>query len=314
VNAIVITGAGRGFSAGGDFTEFDGPAVNQEPTLPTLFARIEASPKPVVAALHGVAVGGGLELAMACHARVAHVQTQVGLPEVHLGLLPGAGGTQRLPRLIGLELAFNMIVQGQTMPAQALRSTGLFDVLTEGDALTEAIALAAKLACQMQSGGGLKRTGALHVQMPNAEAFLAFGRATVKARARGMPAPLACVDCLELAVTVPFEEGLRREHQAVVELCSTPQFAGLRHAFQAERRASQVSGLPADIKTRPIEQATVVGARTMGASIATSLANADIPVTLIELEQASLDRGLNAVWRNFESSLKKGKLSGLPAP
>jgi 3-hydroxyacyl-CoA dehydrogenase len=309
VYAVVITGTSRGFSAGGDITEFDLPAVTEEPTLHTVFSRIEASPKPVVAALHAMAVGGGLELAMACHARVAHAHTQVGLPEVHLGLVPGAGGTQRLPRLVGLEQAFNLIVQGQMLPAHTLRDSGLFDVVTEGDALTAGTILAAELAGHVRAGRPLKRTGALRVQMPNAEAFLSFGRAAVKARARDLPAPLACVDCLELAVTVPFEEGLIRERETVARLCTTAQFAGLRHAFLAERRASQVPGLHADTKTRPIEQAAVIGAGTMGAGIAMSLANAGIPITMIEREQGALDRGLHTVRQHYESALKKGQLT-----
>ncbi len=309
VHAMVITGTDRGFSAGGDITEFDLPAVSQEPTLFTLFSRIETSPKPVVAALRGMAMGGGLELAMACHARVAHSNTQVGLPEIHLGLLPGAGGTQRLPRLVGLELAFNMILQGKTRPAHSLRDSGLFDVVTDDDVLTAAIALAAELAAQVSTGRPLRRTGALSVQMPNAEAFLAFGRATVKAKARGLPAPLACVDCLEFAVTLPFEEGLAREHEIISRLCTTPEFVGLRHAFLAERRAAQISDLPVDGKPRPVEQAVVIGAGTMGSGIAMSLANAGIPVTMIEREQAALDRGLNTLRQNYEASLKKGQLT-----
>jgi 3-hydroxyacyl-CoA dehydrogenase len=309
VLAIVLTGKGRGFSAGGDITEFDSPAVLQEPTLFTLFSRIEASAKPVVAALHGMAVGGGLELAMACHARIAQTSTKVGLPEVHLGLVPGAGGTQRLPRLVGLERAFNMIVLGQTVPAQTLRDSGLFDGVTDGDALSAGITLARELADFVKAGGSLKRTGQLHVQMPDAEAFLAFGRAAVKTRSVGSPATLACVECLELAITLPFEEGLIREQETVTRLCATPQFAGLRHAFLAERRASQITALPADVKPRSIEHAAVIGAGTMGIGIAISLANASIPVIMIERDQSALDRGLNSLRQHYETSRQKGKLT-----
>lgn len=247
VHAVVLRGAGRGFCAGGDVTEFDGPAIHQEPQLNPLMALIEDGPKPVVAAVHGMAIGGGLELAMACHARVAALDAQVGLPEVTLGILPGAGGTQRLPRLVGLELAFNLIVLGKIQPARALRDSGLFDLLVDGDPLPGAIELAAALARRVQAGEPLRRTCDLPVQMADAQAFLAYGRATVKSRSRDLPAPLACVDCLEYAATLPFQEGLSREHEAVSRLCATPQFAGLRHAFLAERRAAQppdaVSGL-----------------------------------------------------------------------
>jgi 3-hydroxyacyl-CoA dehydrogenase len=309
VHAVVLRGAGRGFCAGGDVTEFDGPAIHQEPQLNPLMALIEDGPKPVVAAVHGMAIGGGLELAMACHARVAALDAQVGLPEVTLGILPGAGGTQRLPRLVGLELAFNLIVLGKIQPARALRDSGLFDLLVDGDPLPEAIELATALARRVQAGEPLRRTCELPVQMADAQAFLAYGRATVKSRARDLPAPLACVDCLEYAATLPFQEGLRREHEAVSRLCATPQFFGLRHAFLAERRAAQPPDAVGGARARPVAKAAVVGGGTMGAGISMCLASAGIPVVLIERGQEPLERALRGIAQNYEASVKKGQIS-----
>lgn len=309
VRALVITGAGRGFSGGGDITEFDLPALHQEPVPGSLHALIEASPKPVVAALHGTALGGGLELALACHARIAQAQTLVGLPEVHLGLVPGAGGTQRLPRLVGLELALNLIVQGRTQPASSLRDSGLFDELTDTAPLPVALALARQLAQQVAAGAAPRRTGALPVGMDNAEAYLAFARQTVKARAAGRPAPLACVDCVEHAATLPFEQGLERERDSFDRLRGTADFLGLRHAFLAERRAANVEDLPVDCKARGIESCVVIGGGTMGTGIAMSLANAGLPVTLVEREAAALERALATVQQHYDAALKKGRLT-----
>jgi len=309
VSAIVLAGAGRGFSGGGDITEFDQPTADQAPAPTALCAQVESSPKPIVAALHGMALGGGLELAMACHARVAHVQTQVGLPEVHLGLVPGAGGTQRLPRLVGLEPALNLIVQGQTLSAQRLRDSGLFDVVTEGDVRAEATTLARQLAASLAASGSLRRTSELPVQMPNAQAFLAFAKASVQASARGLPAPPAVVDCLEAAVTQPFQAGLTLEFETFRRLRSSAQSAGLRHVFLAERSAAQIQNLPEGTQPRAIECAAVIGAGTMGAGITMTLVNAGIPVTLIEREQAALDRGLATIRQTWESLQKKGRLT-----
>ncbi|HCE6396338.1 TPA: enoyl-CoA hydratase/isomerase family protein [Pseudomonas aeruginosa] len=308
VNAIVVTGAGRGFCAGGDITEFDLPAISQAPSLMTLFSLIEDSPKPVVAALHGMALGGGLELALACHARVAQAQTQVGLPEVHLGLVPGAGGTQRLPRLVGVETALNLIVQGRTCPAQTLRDSGLFDQLTAEDPLVAALELARELAARVEAGGTLRRTGALDVQQPNAPAFFAFARATVKAQSRGLPAPEACVDCVEFAATLPFQQGLEREFDTFSRLRGSAEFAGLRHVFLAERKAAELDEPPAG-KPRAVERTVVIGGGTMGSGISISLANAGLPVTLIEREQSALERGLTTIRQHYEATQKKGRLT-----
>ncbi len=310
VRALVIAGAGRCFSAGADITEMDLPSVSQEPTPTSLFARIEGSPKPVVAALHGMALGGGLELALACHARVAQTQTQVGLPEVNLGLLPGAGGTQRLPRLVGLELALNMILKGGTAPAHSLRDSGLFDSLVDGEALPAAIALARELAIRSKEGTPPKQSRSLSVNLPNAQAFLAFTRSAVKAKPDGqLPARLAIIECLEAAATLPFDEGLVREAECFARVRTGPQSAGLRHAFLAERQAAQVIGLPAGVEATPIARATVVGGGTMGLGIAMSLADAGIEVIVVERDQSALERALATVRERYEAILKKGRLT-----
>jgi 3-hydroxyacyl-CoA dehydrogenase len=309
VSAIVINGAGRCFSGGADITEFDADAMTQAPNPPALVAFIESSPKPVVAAMHGVALGGGLELAMACHARVAQSQTQIGLPEVTLGLIPGATGTQHLPRLVGLELALNMIVNGTITNAIKIKDSGLLDVVTDAPPLDEAIKLANKLAAQITQGEKPKRIRELSPTMPNAQAFLAFSRAAVQAKSRGLPAPMACVDCVEFAATLPYNEGLTREAETFAKLTVTPEFFGSRHTFLAERKANEIKSLPAGIKPRATNKIAVIGGGTMGRGIAMSLANAGLPVILLEREQAALDQGLNVIQREYERAQKKGRLT-----
>jgi 3-hydroxyacyl-CoA dehydrogenase len=308
VRALVVIGAGRGFSGGGDITEFNQPSGSQEPGAPTLFEHLEACPKPVVAALHGMALGGGLELALACHARVAHVTTQVGLPEVHLGLVPGAGGTQRLPRLVGVEKALNMIVKGSVHSAASLRDSGLFDAVIEGDVLNEAAVLARRLADDLTAGGTLRRTGALPCHMDNAEAFTAFARSGLKTPPGASTAALACVDCVEAAALLPFAKGLARESEIFHRLAASSQFAGLRHVFLAERAANNILGLPAGTPSRSIKYAAIIGGGTMGSGIAMALANAGLSVLLVEREQSALDRALNTIREHYESSAKRGKL------
>jgi 3-hydroxyacyl-CoA dehydrogenase len=309
VLALVLTGAGRGFSAGADISEMDLPSATQEPTPNALFACIETSPKPVVAALHGLALGGGLELAMACHARVAHTQTQVGLPEVNLGLVPGAGGTQRLPRLVGLEVALNLIGKGRNLSAGTLRTSGLFDAVVDEDVLATAITNARELAARAKAGKALRQTRNLSVNMPNAQAFLAFARGAVKANADGNPAPLAALECLEVAATLSFDEGLTREADVFVRLRTSPQSAGLRHAFLAERRAAQVDGMPSLVKPMQISHSAVIGGGTMGVGIAMSLLDAGIEVALIERDQPAVERALSVIRDRYEASRSKGRLA-----
>ncbi len=305
VRAVVLTGAGRGFSGGGDITEFDLPAGDQAPLPGPQLDRLENSPKPVVAALHGFALGGGLETALACHARVAHRDTQVGLPEVQLGLVPGAGGTQRLPRLVGVELALNMIVKGSTHSAASLAESGLFDRVVDSDVVAQASALARELA----AAGQWRRSGALPCRMDNAQAFLAFARSTLKTPPGGPTAAQACVDCIEAAVTKPLAQGLAFEFDTFSRLRHSPQFTGLRHVFLAERTATRIPGLPADTPTRAIQLTVVIGGGTMGSGIAMALANAGLSVLLIEREQAALDRALAGIRDTYEASAKRGKLT-----
>jgi 3-hydroxyacyl-CoA dehydrogenase len=307
VDAIVVTGAGRMFSAGADVREFGTGKALAEPTLRTLIATIEASAKPVVAAINGTAMGGGLELALGCHHRVAARSASIALPEVKLGLVPGAGGTQRLPRAIGLEAALNMIVGGATVRADDLAGTALFDVVADdGDALDAALALARKVVDERLPR---KRLRDVAVRHPNAEAYLQFARNTVAAVAAGLPAPKLCVDAVGASTTVPFDEGLAFERVQFDTLMRTPEARALRHAFFAEREAATLRDVPRDTPPRGIERVAVIGAGTMGAGIATALLAADLPVTLVETEQAALDRGVATVRANLEAAASKGRLA-----
>jgi 3-hydroxyacyl-CoA dehydrogenase len=306
VSAIVILGAGRGFSGGADIREFNTPRVLAEPTLRTLNAMIEASPKPVVAAIHGMAMGGGLELALACHFRVAAAGAQIALPEVKIGLLPGAGGTQRLPRVVGLETALNMIVSGEPVPSEKLKDAGLFDEMIEGELAAGAVAFARKVVAQKRP---LKLARQLKVRHPQAEAFLQFARNTVEAKSRNFPAPMKCIDAVAASVSRPFDEGIRAEREAFVQLMEGPESKALRHAFFGERAAAKVPGVPEDTPVRPVAKVGVIGAGTMGSGIAMNFLNAGIPVALLETGQEALDRGVANIRRNYENTVKKGKLA-----
>jgi 3-hydroxyacyl-CoA dehydrogenase len=306
VRAVVITGGGRSFSGGADIREFNTPQAEREPTLPTVIRAVEASSKPVVMAINGIALGGGLELALGGHYRVAVADAVVGLPEVKLGLLPGAGGTQRLPRAVGLEAALNMIVSGTPIAAAKLASTRLFDRVVESDALAAAIALANEVA---GSKSPLPRVRDWPVQHPNAEGFLLFSRTAVAAASANYPAPLKCVDALEAAVKRSFDAGMQVERDAFAALIVTPESKALRHGFFGERAASKVADIGADVEPRKVRAVGVVGAGTMGGGISMNFLNAGIPVTLLETKQEALDRGLATIRKNYENSAKKGKLS-----
>ena len=305
VQAIVLVGAGKGFSGGADIKEFGTPKMTAEPSLHTVIRVVETSPKPVVAALHGVAMGGGLELALACHYRVAARGAQVALPEVKLGLLPGAGGTQRLPRAVGLETALNMIVSGATVPADQLESTRLFDALVDGDLVEKAAAFAETVAARRP----LPLLRDLPVRHPNAEGFLAVARGAVASVAKGYPAPLKCVEALAAAASQPFEEGLRTERDLFLALLGTTESSALRHAFFAERAAAKIADVPEDTPARQIRSAAVIGAGTMGGGIAMNFANAGIPVTVLEAERDRLEKGIATIRKSYEGSAKKGKLT-----
>ena len=304
VQAIVLTGSARVFSGGADVREFGTPKAGQEPTLPSVIRALDGATKPVVAAIAGVCLGGGLELALGCHYRVALPDASLGLPEVKLGLLPGAGGTQRLPRLIGLEPALNMIVSGQPVPANAFAGTPLVHALIEGDLVEGAVAFAAQVAAR---GEPLPRARDLKVKQPNADAFLQFARNTVAAASKPFPAPLQCVEAVAASLK-PFDEGLQTERTLFQALMQTPESRALRHVFQAERAAAKVPGLPEGTVLRPIARVGVIGAGTMGGGITMNFLNAGIPVVLLEMKQEALDRGLATIRKNYENSMKKGKL------
>jgi len=307
VKAIVITGAGKAFSGGADIKEFNSPKAMAEPNLGTLINIVESSTKPVVAAIHSVAMGGGLELALGCHYRVALPGAQIALPEVKLGLLPGAGGTQRLPRVLGLEMALNMVVSGTPVMSEKLAKTALFDeVFAAGsDLLASAIAFAEKVADVRP----LPRVRDRKVDYPNHEAFLQFSRNTVKVMAGPFPAPLECVETVAASVTKKFEDGLKFERERFLHLMQTPESKSLRHAFLAERVASKVPDVPSDTPTREIKKAAVIGAGTMGGGIAMNFVNAGIPVVLLETRQEALDKGIATIRKNYENTMKKGKLT-----
>ena len=306
VKAIVLTGTARAFSGGADVTEFGTPKASQEPNLRTVITLLENSAKPVVAAIGGVCLGGGLELAMGAHFRVALPDALLGLPEVKLGLLPGAGGTQRLPRLIGLEAALNMIVFGEPVPAAKFKGTALIDEIVEGDLLAGALAFARRIVAE---GTPLKRARDLKVHDAQPDAFLQFARNTVAAGAKNFPAPLKCVEAVAASLSKPFDEGLRLEREAFVALMATPESRALRHVFGAERAATKIADVPESTPLRPLNSVGVIGAGTMGGGITMNFVNAGIPVVLLEAKQEALDKGLATIRRNYDNSMKKGKLS-----
>jgi 3-hydroxyacyl-CoA dehydrogenase len=306
VRAIVITGKERSFSAGADIREFDTPEGVRAPTLLSLIDQLERCGKPVVAAIQGSALGGGLELALGAHYRIAQNTAQVGLPEVTLGLLPGAGGTQRLPRAVGLEMALDMIVSGRKVNAQELAGTGLFDRVVDGDVVGFAVRFAAEVAAK---GGPLPRLRDRSVEHQNPAGFIGFVRTTIAARSKSSPAPLACVNAVQAAFERPFDEGIRLEREAFEGLLQSSASKATRHAFFAERAAGKVSDIDPQQSRREVRAVAVIGAGTMGGGISMSFLNAGIPVTLLEASQEALDRGVATIRRNYESSAKKGKLS-----
>ena len=307
VKAIVITGAGKAFSGGADIKEFGSPKALAEPNLLSLIARVEGASKPVVAAIHTVCMGGGLELSLGCHYRVVAPGAQIALPEVKLGILPGAGGTQRLPRAIGVEPALNMIVSGEPVKSELLAQIPgqkLFDRVIEGDLLEGAIAFANEIAAVRP----LPMVRDLKCKHPDGDAYFGFARNTAKAMAKNFPAPARCVDAVEQATKAKFDDGMKYEREAFAALMLTPESKALRHAFFAERAASKVPGIPEDTVTREIKSVAIIGAGTMGGGIAMNFLNAGIPVKILEMKQEALDKGLGIIRKNYEAQVKKGKL------
>lgn len=303
VVAIVLTGAGKAFVAGADITEFGKPPAS--PTLPDVITQIESSPKPVIAAINGVALGGGLELALAAHYRIAAKDARVGLPEVKLGLIPGASGTQRLPRLMPPDKAFRMMAAGEPMSAIAARDAGLIDEVAEEDLLTSVQEFA-----RAQVGKPLPRLSerAAINDPASREAFEAAAK-EVLAKDPKATNIVALADSVRASLDKPFSEGLAIERAHFLALTQDPRSIALRHLFFAEREAARVPGVGKDVKPRPIASAAVIGAGTMGGGIAMCFAQAGIPVTLIELKQEQLGTGLARVRSNWETSVKRGSLT-----
>jgi len=302
IAALVIVCAGRTFIAGADIREFGKPM--EAPLLGDVIEAIEGSSKPVVAAIHGTALGGGLEVALACHFRVAAPGSRLGLPEVKLGILPGAGGTQRLPRLVGVETALKMITEGSEMPAADAEKRGLVDAILEGDLKTAAVAFAERVVAE---GRPIRRTGELSVTLDNPAIFDEFKKTLAK-RQRGFEAPQKCVDAVRLAVELPLAEGLKREHEMCVELLNGAQSKAQRHNFAAEREVAKIPGLPDTTPVRDVKKVAVIGPGVMGTGIAICFLNAGIPTVLVGLNEQNAEGGANAIRKNYGGSVARGSL------
>jgi 3-hydroxyacyl-CoA dehydrogenase len=305
VRAIVIIGSERAFSSGADIKEFAGGAFYAEPFLPAVVDTLERAGKPVIAAISGACMGGGLELALGCHYRVALADAKIAFPEVKLGLIPGAGGTQRFPRLVGLEAALNMIVSGATMPASAFKGTALFDEIVQGSLENATREFALKL---IKDANPIRRVRDLPSTHPQAEAFLQFAKMSVASVSRGLAAPARAIEAVAAAMTQKFDAGIATERKEFGELMASEESKALRHAFFAERAASKVAGLTDKTPQRKIASVAVVGAGTMGGGIAMNFANAGIPVTILEARQEALDRGIAGIRKQYEGAVAKGKL------
>jgi 3-hydroxyacyl-CoA dehydrogenase len=307
VKAIIMIGAGSTFIAGADIREFGKIVSGEKPRISLLpyLQRVEDSPKPVVAAIHGQALGGGLEAAMCAHYRVIAPSAQVGQPEVKLGLIPGAGGTQRLPRLAGVVKALEMCAAGEPMKAQDAVSAGLADRIIEGDLLTGAIAFAREVA-----GKPALKTRDRNEKVKNVMPMIfGFAREQARKKARGMHAPLAAVDAVEAATQMSFEDGCKREAELFNECLFSSESKALIHAFFSERAVSKIPGISRNTKTYDIQRGAVVGAGTMGGGITMTYANAGIPVIVKETAQDALDRGMNTIRKNYAGTVAKGRLS-----
>jgi len=307
VKAIVLTCAGRTFIAGADIREFGKPP--QPPSLQEVLVELENSPKPIVAAIHGTALGGGLEVALACNFRVAVKEAKLGLPEVKLGLLPGAGGTQRLPRAVGPELAVKMIVGGDPIGAADALKNGLIDEIVEGPA-SGAEVFARKVLAEKRPLRKLRDDDSKLAAAKADRSIFTKAVAAMTKKSRGLEAPFAAADAVGAAIDLPFDEGLKIERDAFIKLVNGDQSKAQRHAFFAEREAAKVAGVPAGTKPRPVERVAIIGAGTMGGGIAMSFANAGVPVTLIETGEEQLKRGMGIMQKNWEATAARG---GIPA-
>ncbi|UBV41546.1 enoyl-CoA hydratase/isomerase family protein [Deinococcus taeanensis] len=303
VRAVVIIGGGRTFIAGADIRTFNLPR-EQAPDLRGTIEKLDAFPKPTVAAIHGTALGGGLELALACAYRVAVPAAQLGLPEVKLGVLPGAGGTQRLPRVVGARKALDMMLSGTPIGAAEGAQLGLIDRLVDGPLLEGAVTFAREVAGTRP----LPRISDRSVTDGSPEVFTAARQAIQKTH-RGQLSPALIIDLAEMAATAPFQDGWTAEATKFMQAKDSPQSRGLRHIFFAERESAKIAGLSRDTPTTEIRSAGIIGAGTMGGGIAMNFLNVGIPVTIVETAQDALDRGLAVIRRNYENSAKKGRMS-----
>ncbi|MEQ8991076.1 MAG: enoyl-CoA hydratase-related protein, partial [Pseudomonadales bacterium] len=309
IKAIVLTGAGRAFIAGADISEF-GAAATQGPGLHEVLALMEGSKKPIVAAINGTAFGGGLEVALCCDYRVAAPKAPVGLPEVKLGLLPGAGGTQRLPRLIGAEKALQFILSGDPIPAPAAKQLGIVDAVAEGDVVDGAIDYARQV---LKNGGKLRKirdeSAKVEADRGNPEIF-DEARKNAARRMRGRFAPEMIIQCVEAAVNLgDFDAGMQVEQENFRKCLNHPQRAALIHVFFAEREVAKIPDVPKDTPVKPIKAAGVVGCGTMGGGITMCFANAGIPVTVLEMNQEALDKGLKVIRRNYDIQVSRGRMT-----
>ena len=314
IKAVVVTGAGKAFSGGADIKEFGSPKALQDPNLLGLILACENSPKLIVAAIHTTCMGGGLELVLGCHYRVAAPGCNVALPEVKLGLIPGAGGTQRLPRVLGVEAALNMIVSGEPVKSEMLAmlpGQKLFDKMAKSpeSLVNEAVELAReKAALHAKDGTGFPLVRNLPCKHPLGDAYFQFARNMVKGMSKNFPAPAKCVDAVEAATKQKFEQGMATEREIFANLMFTPECKALRHLFVAERAASKIPDVPEDTPKREIKSIAVIGAGTMGGGISMNFLNAGIPVKMLEMKQDALDRGVATIRKNYESQVTKGKL------
>jgi len=300
IDAIVLIGGGRTFIAGADIREFGKPPSGAN--LNDVIATMENSPKLIVAALHGTPLGGGLETALGAHYRVSLPTTRMGLPEVHLGILPGAGGTQRLPRLTGAKYALDAIISGRHIPAPEAKSKGIVDAIVEGDLLKGAVAHAEMLLAQKAP---LRRVRDLTATLESPDLFKETEKAIAR-RARGFKAPWSIIKTVQAAVELPFDEGMKRERELFVELLTSSESAAQRYYFFAEREAAKVLDVPSDTPQREIKTGGIIGAGTMGGGIAMNFANAGVPVTMLETSKEALDRGLKTIRTNYENTAKRG--------
>jgi 3-hydroxyacyl-CoA dehydrogenase len=306
--AVVLHGAGNIFSAGADIREFGTPEAAADPDLPTVIAAFDGSPKPVVAVLHGTALGGALELALGCNYRVGMPATRLGLPEVKLGILPGAGGTQRMPRVAGVRAALDIITTGDVLSADKAYELAILDAVVAAATPREAGEQFARQVIDRSMPPARVRDRGEKVARAEISVFDEY-RARLRKRGRGQPAPLACVDAIEAAVTMPFDEGLKRERELCVECHATDEHRALVHAFFSTREAAKVPGLARESRPASVERAAVIGCGTMGGGIAMCFADSGIPVSVIEKTKDALDRGLQRVRGNYAKSVARGRLT-----